>query len=148
MSGTPRAYELRVRWPECDPAGIVYFANYLMYFELGAMEYMRARGASWDAVRQRYGLRGAPRVEALARYRVSARYDDVLAVETHVSDVARKVITFASTIYRQPDRVLIAEGHIKIVLRGGDGRAAILPADLVAWLQGDDPFPGDGAPAG
>lgn len=137
--------ELRVRWPECDPAGIVYFANYLMYFELGTLEYLRARGASWEAIRRRYGFRGAPRVEAHARFRASARYDDLLAVQTRVSDVSRKIITFGCTIYRQSDGTLLAEGHLKVALTNAEGRAAVLPAELVEWLRGDAPL--DALPA-
>jgi acyl-CoA thioester hydrolase len=133
--------ELRVRWPECDPAGIVYFANYLMYFELGTIEYLRARQASWGALRHRYGFVSAPRVEAHAQYRASARYDDLLAVHVQVADVAPKIITFGARIYLQPDERLIAEGHIKIALTGRDGRAAVLPPELVAWLHGDEPLP-------
>jgi acyl-CoA thioester hydrolase len=132
--------ELRVRWPECDPAGIVYFANYLMYFELGTMEYLRARGASWGALRHRYGFVGAPRVEALARYRASARYDDLLAVHAWVDDLTRKIITFRAQVFRQADDQLLAEGHIKIALTDDKGRAGVLPPALVAWLQSDEPF--------
>ena len=143
MAAYTHVSELRVRWPECDPAGIVYFANYLMYFELGTMEYLRARGASWGALRHRYGFVGAPRVEALARYRASARYDDLLAVHAQVSDVARKIITFGAQVFRQPDQQLLAEGHIKIALTDAEGRAGVLPPALVAWLQSDEPFGGE-----
>ena len=143
MAAYTHVSELRVRWPECDPAGIVYFANYLMYFELGTMEYLRARGASWGALRHRYGFVGAPRVEALARYRASARYDDLLAVHTRVTDVTRKIITFGAQVLRRADDRALAEGHIKIALTDAEGRAGVLPSALVAWLQSDEPFGGE-----
>jgi acyl-CoA thioester hydrolase len=136
----PHVTELRVRWTECDPAGIVYFAHYLTYFELGTFEYLRGRGASWGVIRERYGFASVPRVEAHARFKASARYDDAIAVHTRVGDVSRKVITFESQVYRQADSALLAEGHIKVVLTTAEGRAATLPPDLVTWLHGDAPF--------
>jgi acyl-CoA thioester hydrolase len=134
-------HEIRVRWPECDPAGIVYFANYLMYFEMGTLEYLRARGASWGAIRHHYGFVGAPRVEATARYRASARYDDLIAVHTRIADVAAKIVTFGCEVRLPAKDQLLTEGHIKIALTGADGRAAVLPPEFVTWLQGDAPFP-------
>ena len=140
MAAAPHVTLLRVRWPECDPAGIVYFANYLTYFELGTFEYLRSRGTNWSAVRQRYGFASVPRVEAHARFKASARYDDVLAVHTRVGELTRKVITFESQVYRESDGRLLAEGHIKVALTNAEGRAGTLPPELVAWLQNDEPF--------
>jgi acyl-CoA thioester hydrolase len=133
--------ELRVRWTECDPAGIVYFAHYLTYFELGTFEYLRSRGANWSVIRERYGFQSVPRVEAHARFKASARYDDLIEIHTRIGEITRKVITFQSQVYRQADHRLLAEGHIKVALTAADGRAAALPPDLVAWLQSDAPFP-------
>jgi acyl-CoA thioester hydrolase len=141
VADAPHVTELRVRWTECDPAGIVYFAHYLTYFELGTFEYLRSRGANWGVIRERYGFQSVPRVEAHARFKASARYDDTIAVHTRIGDVSRKVITFESQVYRQPEALLLAEGHIKVVLTAADGRAGTLPPDLVAWLRSDEPFP-------
>jgi len=140
VAATPHVTELRVRWHECDPAGIVYFANYLTYFELGTFEYLRSRGANWGLIRERYGFQSVPRVEAHARFKASARYDDIIAVHTRVGDVSRKVITFESQVYRQADERLLAEGHIKVALTTAEGRAGALPPELVAWLRTDEPF--------
>ena len=141
MAAAPHVTELRVRWTECDPAGIVYFGHYLTYFELGTFEYLRSRRANWGVIRERYGFQSVPRVEAHARFKASARYDDAIAVHTRIGDVSRKVITFESQVYRQPDGALLAEGYIKVVLTTPDGRAGTLPPDLVAWLESDAPFP-------
>jgi acyl-CoA thioester hydrolase len=140
VAATPHVTELRVRWTECDPAGIVYFAHYLTYFELGTFEYLRSRGANWGVIRERYGFQSVPRVEAHARFKASARYDDPIAIHTRVGDVSRKVITFESQVYRQSDGRLLAEGHIKVVLTTPEGRAGTLPSELVAWLHGEEPF--------
>jgi acyl-CoA thioester hydrolase len=141
VADAPHVAELRVRWTECDPAGIVYFAHYLTYFELGTFEYMRSRGANWGVIRERYGFQSVPRVEAHARFKASARYDDLIEVHTRIGEISRKVITFESQVYRQADSRLLAEGHIKVALTAADGRAAALPPDLVTWLQSDAPFP-------
>ena len=149
MSSPPHVTEVRVRWSECDPAGIVHFANYLTYFELGCIDYLRSRGADWRAIRRRYGYVGFPRVEAHARYKAPARYDDLIAVHTRVADVARKVVTFEFQIYRQADGALLTEGHVKIAPTNTEGRAAIIPPALAAWFRGGplpDDVPFDAAP--
>jgi acyl-CoA thioester hydrolase len=133
--------EVRVRWSECDPAGIVYFANYFTYFELGTFDYLRRRSADWRAICRRFGFVGFPRVEAFARYRAPARFDDLLAVHTRVREVARKVITFECHVYRQPEGALLAEGYLKIAPTNAEGRAALIPPALAAWLQGGPPPP-------
>ena len=137
MTGLVHVTELRVRWSECDPARIVYFPHYLTYFELGSMDYLRTRGGGWGAICERYGYVSFPRVEAFARYKASARYDDLLAVHTRVRDVARKVVTFEHRLYRQADGLLLTEGHIKAAPTDAQGRAAVIPPELAAWFLGD-----------
>lgn len=142
MSGRTHVTEVRVRWNECDPAGIVYFPNYFTYFELGSMDYLRSRREEWQALRRRFGFASFPRVEATARYRVSARFDDLLEVHTRVGDVARKVVTFQFQLFRQADGVLLAEGHVKAALTSADGRAMIIPPAVAAWFRGE-PLPAE-----
>jgi len=132
--------EIRVRWSECDPAGIVYFPHYFTYFELGCWDYVRSRNASWRALAARFGVVSFPRVEAAARYRASARHEDVVAVYTHVSHVARKVITFEFRIYRQVDGVLLTEGHMKIAPTNAQRRAAVISPAFADWLLGMEPL--------
>ena len=136
MSGPWHLTEVRVRWNECDPAGIVYFPNYFTYFELGSMDYLRARGAEWQALRRQLGFASFPRVEASARYRASARFDDRLMVHTRVREVARKVITFEFRLHRQPDGALMAEGQVKAAFTNAEGRAMVIPPTVVAWFLG------------
>ena len=132
--------EIRVRWSECDPAGIVYFPHYFTYFELGCSDYVRSRNATWRALAARFGVVSFPRVEAHAHYRASARYEDVVAVHTHVSHVARKVITFEFRIYRQADGVLLTEGHMKIAPTNAQRRAAEISPAFAEWLLGTEPL--------
>lgn len=141
MTGRRVVVELRVRWPDCDPAGIVHFANFLTYFELGCMDYLRHRGVDWPALYAHYGFQGFPRVEAHARYRAMARFDDRLAVHAWVSEVARKVVTFHCAVYRQGDSLLLAEGHLKAAFLGVERHALPVPAELAAWLLGGPPPP-------
>jgi acyl-CoA thioester hydrolase len=147
LSGSTQVTEIRVRWNECDPAGIVYFPNYFTYFELGSMDFLRARREEWLALRERFGFASFPRVEATARYRVSARFDDVLTVHTRVRDVARKVVTFEFQLYRQDDGVLLAEGHVKAAFTDAERRAMVIPPAVAAWLLGE-PIPAGEASAG
>ena len=139
----PRAVvEFRVRWPDCDPAGIVHFANFFTYFELGCMDYIRHRGLDWAALYAQFGFKGFPRVEAHARYRAMARHDDRLASHAWVSEVTRKVVTFHCEVHRPSDGTLIAEGHLKAAFVGPNGRAMEVPPALAAWLRGGPPPPG------
>src|SRR5215208_4340974 len=112
------------------------------------MDFLRARREEWQALRERFGFASFPRVEATARYRVSARFDDVLTVHTRVRDVARKVVTFEFQLYRQADGVLLAEGHVKAAFTDAERRAMVIPPAVAAWLLGEPIAAGeDGGPS-
>lgn len=129
-----------MRWSECDPANIVYFPHYLTYFELGSLDYLRSRGADWTAIGRHFGYYSFPRVEAHARYRGSARYNDVIAVHTWVGDVARKIVTFDFQIHRPSDGAFLTEGHMKVAPVDTQRRAALITPAFRDWLLGAGPL--------
>lgn len=99
--------EVRVRYAETDAMGVVYHANYLAWFEVGRTEWLRQQGVPYTEFEAR-GL-FVPVVEVQARYLSPARYDDVLQIETTVSDLSPARVTFAYRISREG--VLLCEGR-------------------------------------
>jgi acyl-CoA thioester hydrolase len=103
-----------VRYAETDQMGVVYYANYLVWFEIGRVEVLRALGLSYRSLESEH-LCILPVVEARCRYRSPARYDDCLQIETRPALLRGPVIKFAYRIWRKAaegeERQLLAEGE-------------------------------------
>jgi acyl-CoA thioester hydrolase len=105
-------HELRVRYGECDPQGIVFNANYLAYFDHTVSELWRASAiGSWTAMVQR----GVDVVvgEANLRFRAPARFDDVLAIRARVAQFGTTSLTLQLEIHREEE--LLIEGWLRQV---------------------------------
>lgn len=100
--------EIRVRYSETDQMGVVYHANYLAWFEVGRVEYLRSIGLDYGEMEKRGVM--VPVLEAKCRYHKPAKYDDILVVETLLSEVKRAKFYFEYRICRKEDGVLLAEG--------------------------------------
>ncbi|ADV83729.1 acyl-CoA thioesterase [Terriglobus saanensis] len=100
---------VRVRYAETDQMGVVYHANYLVWFELGRVEILRSLGLSYKQF-EAEGFMIAV-VEATARYKSPARYDDEIAVRTRISALRGSLIKFAYRIVRVEDETLLCEGE-------------------------------------
>jgi len=116
---------VRVRYQETDQMGVVYHANYLVWFEVGRVELLRQHGMTYKDVEME-GC-GLAVVEATARYKVPARYDDELAIETRVVMARGPVVRFAYRIVRVEDGVLLCEGETVHVVVGRDMKRRKLP---------------------
>lgn len=126
-------YACRVLYGDTDSGGVVYYANYLRYFEAGRTEYMRELVASYrDLEAQGFIL---PVVECHVRYKASARYDDLLVVETSLAEVKPLSCRFTYRISREDGKVLIL-GYTTHAAVDRAGKLVRLPADLIARLQG------------
>ena len=131
MSGTAR---VRVRYAETDQMGVVYHANYLVWFEVGRVELMRQRGLDYKRIELEEEC-GIAVVEATVRYKAPARYDDELIVETRVLSVRGPVVRFGYTIVRAEDGLLLCEGETVHVAVDRDMKRRPLPkryAELLA----------------
>ena len=110
----PVTTELRVRYAETDQMGIVYYANYFVWFEIGRVELLRSLGLAYSKLEADHGCI-LPVIEARCRYRSPARYDDEILIETRPAMLRGSVIKFAYRILRkgrdgeQPE--LLAEGE-------------------------------------
>lgn len=121
----------RVIYGDTDNMGVVYYANYLRFFELGRNEYMRARGLTYREVEAR-GLQ-LPVTEARCRYRKPARYDDLLTVETRVTRARGARVVFGYAIRGEEGEVL-AEGETEHAAVGPGGRPRRVPEDILEIL--------------
>lgn len=92
--------EVRVRYAETDQMGVAYHANYLVWCEVGRTDFIRHLGVSY-AEMERQGVRLAV-ADAQVRYHASARYDDVIRVETRLTEVRSRMVTFSYGLIRVP----------------------------------------------
>jgi acyl-CoA thioester hydrolase len=106
----PVTTEIRVRYAETDQMGIVYYANYLVWFEIGRVELLRSMGLAYSQLETEHECI-LPVVEATCRYRSPARYDDEILIETRPSMLRGSVIKFAYRIVRKANQELLAEGE-------------------------------------
>jgi len=116
----------RVRYAETDQMGVVYYANYLVWMEIGRAEYFRAAGARYKDMESADGIRLAV-VEAQCRYLHPARYDEEIAVETSVTRANRRMVEFD---YRMRDAATgreLATGATKHIFLGPDMKPLKLP---------------------
>ena len=90
---------VRVRYAETDQMGVVYYANYLVWFEVGRVEYLRGLGYDYRQMEETDGAI-LPVVEANCRYRAPARYDDLIEIEASPILLRGAVLKFGYRIYR------------------------------------------------
>jgi acyl-CoA thioester hydrolase len=124
---------VRVRYAETDQMGVVYHANYLVWFEVGRVEFMRAHGLSYKQMELEEGCMIAV-VEATARYRAPARYDEELLVETRLVSARGSLIRFGYRVVREEDGVLLCEGETLHVVVGRDMKRRRLPGKYAERL--------------
>ena len=117
-------HELRVRYGECDPQGIVFNANYLLYFDVAFTEYWRDRIGPWGDMEQ-LGV-DAVVAEANLRFRAPARFDDVLALEVTTEELG--TTSMASRVDIRRDGELLVECRLRHVF-----------VDRESWSKTDMP---------
>jgi acyl-CoA thioester hydrolase len=105
-------HELRVRYGECDPQGIVFNANYLAYFDVVFTELWRAAVGSWEDMVER-GV-DAVVAEANLRFRAPARFDDVIQLRARIARLGTTSLTTEIDVVR--DGEVLVEGRLRHVL--------------------------------
>jgi acyl-CoA thioester hydrolase len=139
----PVTTQVRVRYAETDQMGIVYYANYLVWFEIGRVELLRSLGLAYSQLEleDRCIL---PVVEASCRYRAPARYDDEILIETRPSLLRGPVLKFAYRILRNAregeEPKLLAEGETVHVVCDAELNKKPLPpryADALRSMMAD-----------
>jgi acyl-CoA thioester hydrolase len=122
---------VRVIYGDTDQMGVVYYANYLRYFEFARSELLRAHGRSYREM-EAEGL-SLPVVEATCRYLAPARYEDLLLVGIEVPEVSRVTLTFRYQVTREGESAVLCTGSTLHACLGRNGKPARLP-DWVATL--------------
>jgi acyl-CoA thioester hydrolase len=123
---------VRVRYAETDQMGVVYYSNYLVWFEIGRTEWLRVTGWTYREM-EAEGL-ALPVVEAHCEYRQGARYDDDLEIRTTGRLVSRVRLAFDYEIVRRGDAAVLAVGHTIHATIDRAGRPVRLPARVKELL--------------
>jgi len=126
--GHPVDAVLRVRYAETDQMGVVYYANYFTWFEVGRTEFCRQRGLEYRRLEEEYGLVLVV-AEAHCRYMAPARYDDELIVRTWLGELRRRSLRFHYEILRRADGKVLATGETVHVVTDRQGTPRALPLE-------------------
>jgi len=146
LSSVSHKFQCRVYYEDTDHGGVVYYANYLKFMERGRTEYLRSSGIELDNVESEEGVMFAV-TEANVRYRVPARFNELLEVDTALTHARGARLAFRQQVWRiSEDGVtrdtLLTEAEIKLACIDRDGGARRIPASLLPVLkthQTEDP---------
>jgi acyl-CoA thioester hydrolase len=133
---------VRVRYAETDQMGVVYHANYLIWFEVGRVELMRALGLEYKRMEIEDDCRIVV-ADAHCRYHHSAMYDELLRIRTRIAESRNRLIKFSYEVIRDADGKVLANGETTHLICGRNGRTKMLPKkyhsvfDAVAAPQAD-----------
>jgi len=119
---------LRVRYAETDAMGVVYHANYLIWFEVGRGEYFRSLNQDYNAW-EKQGL-FFPVVELHACYRAPARYGDLVRIRTWVEAIRSRDITFGYQVQMANTGQTLVTGWTRHVCADASGHACPIPEPL------------------
>jgi acyl-CoA thioester hydrolase len=123
---TSHETRFRVRYAETDQMGVVYYANYLVWMELGRAEFCRAAGIRYKDMEAAEGIRLAV-VDAHCRYLHPARYDDEVAVKTWVARANPRMVEFHYLICDSASARELASGETRHIFLGMDMKPVKLP---------------------
>ncbi|MCC7071081.1 MAG: YbgC/FadM family acyl-CoA thioesterase [Deltaproteobacteria bacterium] len=115
--------------------GVVYYANYLAFFERGRCEYMRERAFDYGAFEQQGFI--LPVTEAALKYRQPARFDDLLVIETTMTAASRITASFGYRVLRDADGALLVEGSTSHACLTRAGRPVRWPASIRSLIPAE-----------
>jgi len=123
----------RARYSETDKMGVIYYANYLIWMEMGRTDYCRSVGFDYRDME----LDGAKMAvaEATCRYISPARYDDEILVTTRVERLNRRLISFSYIISNEQTDTVLAEGRTVHIAIGNDGKSRFIPQRYLELMQ-------------
>jgi acyl-CoA thioester hydrolase len=116
----------RVRYAETDQMGVVYYANYLIWMEIGRVELVRARGFDYKQLEEAEGLFLSV-IDADCHYLYPARYDEEIVVQTEVVNSTSRTIEFAYQIRSATSGRLLAQGSTRHIWLNREWRPVRLP---------------------
>ena len=125
--------EVRIYYEDTDCGGVVYYGNYLKYFERARTEYLEERGVSVAGLMKEGTVFVV--VHAEVDYRSPARYGETLVMETVVSDMTAASFTFSHVIRERESQRMVVEGSARLAATDGNGKVKRLDKAMVAALQ-------------
>ncbi len=133
MNGQTHRVETRVTYGDTDAMRVVYHANYLRWFEIGRTEFMRHLGIAYKDLEDQGTY--LPAVEVFCKYLISAKYDDLLVIETAVDSLNRASIKFSYRILRKADGAEMVRGTTLHAFLNKEGKIVKIPALLKERLS-------------
>ena len=124
--------QIRVRYADTDKMGIVYYANYLIYFEVGRTEFIRQIWKPYSEIEKMGYI--LPVLSAEVKYKNSASYDDLLTIKTTLVKFTKTRLIFNYEVY-QEDSSLLAVGATEHCFSHPDGRPRFMPEELWDWVN-------------
>jgi len=125
--------EIKIYYEDTDCGGVVYYANYLKYFERARTEYLEERGLSVAGLMKEGTVFVV--VHAEVDYRSPAHYGDRLTIETVVSDMTAASFTFSHVIRERESRRVVVEGSARLAAVNGKGKVKRLDKPMMAMLK-------------
>ncbi|MFV8375288.1 acyl-CoA thioesterase [Flavobacterium sp. LB1P62] len=125
--------QVRVRYSETDQMGVVYHGNYVPYFEIGRVEWLRDKGISYKSMEES-GI-ALPIVSMNINYKKSARYDELLTVHTTFKSQSSVKIEFDCAIYNESDELLTTAQFILVFVSLKTGRPTAPPVYILELLK-------------
>lgn len=124
---------LRVRYAETDAMGVVYHANYFIWFEAGRGDYFRALDQDYDELEKRGYL--LPVSEAYARYHAPAHFSDLITVRTWVKQTQSRSVTLGYEVRNAANQQCLVTGWTKHICMDREGRVRRLPEVMGQSLE-------------
>jgi len=126
--------EQRVYYADTDHGHVVYYANYLKWFEVGRTELLRDYGFNYANYEKQNII--APVVEVKCNYKQPARYNDLIIIKTTIVNLGNSSIKFSYKIFRKSDNEVLAEGYtVNVFVDIKTGKSTRIPEDLRKSLQ-------------
>ena len=122
----PSSSKIRVRYAETDQMGVVYYANYIVWMEVGRVELCKALGFNYRDMERGDGVLLAV-AEAQCRYLSPARFDDEVIVKTWIAEANTRMVAFGYEMRRAEDDRVLATGKTTHIFCGRDMRRTRLP---------------------
>lgn len=133
VSGGRMRHEIRVIFGDTDQMGVVYYANYFVWFEVGRTDLLRATG--WNYREMEAEGFGLPVIDAHCAYRESAKYDDEIEIRTSAELLSPVRVKFSYEVVRTADAATLATGSTVHATLDRNGRPCRLPERVRAVLS-------------
>src|ERR1051326_549185 len=122
---------LRVRYAETDQMGVVYYANYLVWMEVGRVDLCKSRGFNYREMEREDGIFLAV-AEATCRYRYPGRFDDEVIIKTSIGEAGSRMVTFIYKMRHAQSGQLLANGATRHIFLNREMQVTRLPGKYLS----------------